>query len=331
MNSQANATPSYTPISKLRFEEFKLPFALNAPKSWLKFSPKSEQIAVAYQENANVDIFDVITGQLQAKLIKPKQARISRGVNYLSWSPNGKLFAVSYQDNTSLVWDVSVITAPRVVLTIDQPATVFNISWSPDSNQLAFAYTNAETIISVWDLTSKNVTESFPKEIRQIQWSPNGKWIAVLKWGLAGELIDYSTRNTILTLSPSIKDGFVLNQIAASWSPDSQRLIVVDCNATSADCIVWFQDITDSKHILGSDSSSTTLGIGEFAWQPNSSIVATNSGESVINIWDANSGTLLSTIDTLENRAASLDWNFDGTILAAVTADGSTRAWKTIN
>ncbi|PSN29044.1 hypothetical protein C0J52_27953 [Blattella germanica] len=80
--------------------------------------------------------------------------------------------------------------------------------------------------------------------------------------------------------------------------------------------------------------------IGSYcAWNSMTDLLATASKNTKARIWDINAGvprssTILNhalTIDgtLLEKPVSSVDWNFDGTLLATGSMDGFTRIWTT--
>jgi WD40 repeat protein len=325
-----NNTLTPTPSKSIQFEEVNLPFLKHAfSLSWFRWNPTNYQVAVAYNENVDVSIFDASSNQLLFKLIKPSPSRTSESVSQLSWSPNGHLLAVGFQDEAIFVWDMTA-SSPRIISTIHETGPIMPINWSPNSQRLVFSFSDGpdEPQLSIWSLISNQVVETLPRGDRVFLWSPNGKEIALLKSGQDGEVIDSRTRAVAFGLPRSSKDGWILNQIAMSWSPDSQRLIGIDCNGTSSECIVWFRNLADSTLLLASNSETTTLGADQLVWRSTGDLVATNSGQNLLNIWNPKTGTLLATIDSYDERVASLDWSCDGQTLVTITQSGVPRIWK---
>lgn len=154
-------------------------------------------------------------------------------------SPDGTRVAfVTHQDLSGPlrlgVLDLAKSGAPRIVETGDSDA--FSPAWSPDGRRLAYLHAHRKNVTVVQqepDGKPESLTDIFPESsgvvARQLDWSPDGRFLAVSTKSAADEpfrieLIHISEkRNTVLTTPPELSDG----DFQPRFSPDGTKLAFV--------------------------------------------------------------------------------------------------------
>lgn len=163
---------------------------------------------------------------------------LATGISFYSgftWSPDGRYVASLKLDDRGGVEDYEI-----VVLDLAQPypngrdsvyltentAHDFLPTWSPDSKQMAFISPQTVHILDIetGEEHSLDVTGS----IREMAWSPNGRWIAFARDDTNGtnlHVIDLWSDNPSKTrmLLGSAESG----QLSLTWTPDSQYITLV--------------------------------------------------------------------------------------------------------
>lgn len=86
-----------------------------------------------------------------------------------------------------------------------------------------------------------------------------------------------------------------------------------------------------SWETLWVDSSSHVGYVFYVSWSPDGSKIATASCDKTIKIWEANSGTVKSTLKGHTQCVRSVEWSPDGTRLASSADDGTIKIWDTSN
>ncbi|NJL49625.1 MAG: hypothetical protein HC929_22075 [Leptolyngbyaceae cyanobacterium SM2_5_2] len=156
--------------------------AAGSPLAW---SPDGTQLAFyegRYPEQ-RINLIDIASGN--RRLLTPEDGfQIYR--SHLVWSPNGRYLAF-YQphnppySNQEVVALIEVATGERQILT--RPGFYNALSWSPDSQQLAFAAGDQleQQALFRLELESKEFTALTPQPFQTIldsYWAPQGDWIA---------------------------------------------------------------------------------------------------------------------------------------------------------
>ncbi|HVS36270.1 MAG TPA: protein kinase, partial [Gemmataceae bacterium] len=104
---------------------------------------------------------------------------------------------------------------------------------------------------------------------------------------------------------------------AVAWSPDGKML--------AAQSVVGMVDIWDPEtgRLLQTIRAGPSRAL---AWSPDGARLATG-GDKKINLWETQTGKLVSALDGQTGEARALAWSPDGKTVAAVAADKLVRLW----
>jgi Tol biopolymer transport system component/DNA-binding winged helix-turn-helix (wHTH) protein len=174
------------------------------------------------------------------------------------------------------VLDLVQTSAPRMIATDEGDA--FSPAWSPDGRRLAYLHAYGQTVtLVVQEPEGKpgDLTEVFPESCgvvaRRLDWSPDGRFLAVSNKSVADEpfrieLINIAEkRKTVLTTPPELSDG----DFQPRFSPDGTKLAFVRSRST-ATMDVLFAPIPGGDPVAVTDGK---LPCGDVDWTPDSHAV----------------------------------------------------------
>jgi WD40 repeat protein len=152
------------------------------PVTALAWRPNGQEIAFSTASLAS-NAGTVFTWNIDSKRLSTfysSSSAISAGdINSISWSPDGKLLAAGFADGNLRIWDM---LRNRILNTIVYEDEIKDLTWSPDSQRIAFGgwSLSDDVPVKVWSLSSNQVTLTFPHKdnVNAIAWSPNGNYIA---------------------------------------------------------------------------------------------------------------------------------------------------------
>ena len=116
------------------------PFSIGGELARIAFEPNGKRILVAGWNGA-ITVADARTGRVDAVLTDQ-----TRGVDEITWSPDGRYFASASLDHTARVWDARTL---RVLRIMRHPDPVYGVSFTPDSRSVVTI--DAANVVRVWD------------------------------------------------------------------------------------------------------------------------------------------------------------------------------------
>lgn len=233
-----------------------------------EWSPTGEKIAaIGHKVEYEPKLFVISLVEEQAKLLTQGNWDITN----FSWSPDGTKIAFvgePYGDSIENqgVWVVDLRTgAVDLLVSADQlGGGVGDIDWSPNSNRLALIVLDRLSgmdLVKILDMSTLEEETLYRgsseyAEIREVEWSPTGEWIAIISdGGLAVVLlkVDRSETRSLqiaskirTSLKWTAQDRFSYRGL--SWLPGGQWLAVLIYSAVpdgtialtpmSGDCII---------------------------------------------------------------------------------------------
>ena len=274
-------------------------------------------------------------------------------VNDVCYSPDGTSFA-SAGDKSIKLWDA---TTGAEIMSLEGPAAVARISFSPDGARLAAGYD--DNAIRIWGPKMGRVETELAGhtgKITDLTFSPNGELLASSDYDAIVKIWDMRKNEEISTLKGHTytvtgvafsSDGKLLASVARQvklWdvatgkeiaslpvehtnsigygvacSPDGARLAV----ANQLSIELW--DV-HTREKLSKISGHSDL-INRVQFSPDGARLATSSRDGTIKLWDAKSGQELATLKGHGSWVNSISFSPSGTRLVSASHDNTVKLW----
>jgi WD40 repeat protein len=244
----------------------------------------------------------------------------------VSWSPDGSRLAVTayptIQIFDTLTWEL-LLTIP------DAPA--YSTEWSPDGTMLAGVRGGRGENVLIWDASTGNLLEEMSRLmpnhqwaviVHDLAWHPDSTRIVtdsgwkqkdlMLLWNLSEDRIPQS----FVSIAPKISASDWMDIASIEWSRNGRWLLTDGSDGNSpSQSIIRLWDATTGEAIR------TIYPAFNPVWGPSDQEFAGLSIENnhrTINIWDTNTGEVLSSFKAPDNGIFNLSWNFDSNMLAGI-------------
>ncbi len=318
---------------------------LDAFDAYVAFSPDGRTLATGIRgENpappGELKLWDVATGELLATM-----RGHSSGIIAVAFSPDGRTVATGGLDNTVRVWDVAS-AALRGTLR-GHRSEVVEIVFSPDGRTLASSAafpSRGATLrdsdeIRLWDVETgqergvlqfENLDRT---DIYALAFSPDGRGLVTGSSHTDRDSGEITGRVTMWDLAtgewePIHRDrlGAIL---AVAFSPDGNTLA---SGGVSRIPRLWDVASGDRLHQLPRQRD----WVYALAFSPDGEILVTGAGNTrarartspgTLTLWDAASGTMITTIDTDNHGVTSVAFSPDGRQLAVGIFEGNTKVF----
>jgi WD40 repeat protein len=321
----------------------------------LAYSPDGKAIATGYA-NGRVEYFDV---QLDANgkpsinrrpvILNAHQGTV-KSVRFV----DAKTLASCGTDGLVRIWNMSTDAAQAVDLT---KSTMYNLKLSPDGSRLLYVCRNEFFLV---DMDSGKVICRHTRpgaDYREPAWSPKGDKTAVCCADSASvEIFDHTGQ-----VLHSISHGKPPEAVA--FSPDGSLVAIVSpqqlqfCRSDDGQEI-FRQPLNQSENNVAFSHDGSRLACGgrfdavvifdvnkrqllrELAagrnttcltFSPDDSLLATGHFDSVIRLWNVETGQLRAELVGHERSPFDLAFSPDGHTLLSSAADGSIRVWSVEN
>ncbi len=288
----------------------------------VRYSPVGDRIATASNVDGTARIWDAVTGEMRLSLP-------GLGVELLgvAWSSDGNSFTVNGPRHYT-IWDVS-----------DQPlnlsghtANILDGEWSPDG--MLVATSSFDNTARIWDAVTGEELHVLDhgNQVWMLDWSPDSTRIVTASSGGTARIWDVISGELVNEVQLSPSDVILFS---ARWSPDSTRIINGDMTSHNT---VWDANTGETLAILDFDAVRPLLGSTSHcvlfgpSWSPDSRRIATGCSTSGdmpapgVLIWDAATGELLKSFESVYNGAARVDWSPDGTRITAASSSTASNA-----
>lgn len=230
-------------------------------KYWDMTAAKGEPATVVLNERARYD-----AESRKKKMPEPVEVKVQAQKHYLellshkdwilglSMTPDGKTLVSGDDKGIVIVWDRA---AGKEVRRWKMPGWAWGLGVSPDgkfatiSERIPLVFdSGARSGLKIWNTETGEVKADFSKEIKErmcsAAYSPDGKWLAVLRGGesngLAGKitLLDPATGKKIRETSPGHLDGGT----DLAFHPDGKHIF-----SSGRDTLVKIWRLEDGKHV----------------------------------------------------------------------------------
>jgi WD40 repeat protein len=317
----------------------------------VQWSPDGTAIAASSDEAAMPSLRAAGPGptisfwQVQAGKPRLVLSGLSDWLYGLAWNPNGQLLAVAtgyfgspdypipsgsglyprwWQRNAVGLYDAS--TGKRRLALDDAAAPLM---WHPDGKRLVTGSTKSEAV--VWEATASRRLAVFPmpRESWTLEWSPDGKALAIAEPGPVYTLWDVEMRKPRATITPP--PGYYST---FAWSPNGATIAI----AASDHTVGLYDPVTGTRrHTLVLRSLTRFDRVGGFlasgksawlAWRPDGRVLATAAADGgTLKLWDAQSGRLQAILATPTRALTGLAWSPYGRTVAAAIREQHVVLW----
>jgi eukaryotic-like serine/threonine-protein kinase len=195
---------------------------INHPGDCVSFSPDGKRIAAT--DGNDIQVWDVSSCKELMTL-----SGHERGIESISYSPDGTKIVSGGKDKTVRVWDA--MTGVEIMTLREHGAEavewyeklVSSVAFSPDGKRIIISG-SFNNKVRIWDVETgvKVMTLEHPQWVSDIAFSPDGKQIASA--GAHSLLIwDATTGSKLLSLA--VDRGFYHEVISVAFSPDGKRVV----------------------------------------------------------------------------------------------------------
>lgn len=268
----------------------------------------SELVSAGYDHIAR--FWDVTAGS------QIPERTVSKGADWVEWSPNGDYLASSRKGNT-FIWDA--MSGQQVAALEGEDLSNSNLAWSPDSEKLAIGGEGG--FVRVWQFGRHEEPDILPVSdipwVNGLTWSSDNTRLVVCG---SDSLQIWDIRELQQTAQQDTLDVW-----AASWSPDGTRLAVATRYGARVLSTANWQEVS---HLNMSTDPSENERLMDTSWSPDGNRLAAASTSGIVRVWDVNTNEMLLVLRGHTDWAESVAWSPDGTRLASVGRDGTLRVWN---
>ncbi|HYK83815.1 MAG TPA: serine/threonine-protein kinase [Ktedonobacteraceae bacterium] len=282
------------------------------------WSPDGIQVASS-SSDGSVQVWNAMTGN-------QNRAYKTVGASAIAWSPDGKRFAAGGIDYKVHIWDAAL--QYEVIPYINHLDRIRALSWSPDGRYIVsgggsiYESSNVKEpdfTLYIWNTTTGKcalIYKGHSMDVRAIQWSPNGKYIAS---GGNENVVQVWEATTGKRLYTYAKHANSIRTLA--WSSDSRRVV-----SGSLDNTVQIWDALTGNNVLSYRGHG--YSIEAIAWSPDGRQIASGGWDRTVQIWDATTGETIYTYKGHADSVQALSWSPDSKRIASGSRDKTVQVWQ---
>lgn len=297
----------------------------------LVWSPDSKYIATGMSQGTQVSairIVDATTGQ--------ELDQIFNGWPPLAWSPDGKMLASADLPGSSKVIIASAQTGQALTSFQSTNATIYQLTWSPDTSRLAVAGSEG---VEIWNATTGKKVLSYPTSASKliqpslvVAWSPDGEIIASAAAKNGHSLQFWNARSgQPLYYFPGT------SPTVAVWSPDGKKIATGSTRGQSPRVL----DSNTGQVLLATQAQLPLLpGLGQTAvrgalphaisWSPDNKYIAFADVQNQVQVWHVASKSHIYTYTKHSGPVLAVGWSPSGSYIASSSNDNTMRVWQAL-
>jgi WD40 repeat protein len=270
-----------------------------------KFAPDGRRIA-SISNDRTARIWDVTPSVPAVRLIRNNNSTWSA-----AFSPDGAKIVTAASDKKARVWDAE---SGALLMTLSHTAGLNKAGYSPDG-RLIVAVTEDSTA-RVWSATTGAMLMSFDEKGAQLSDAHvNPASTRLVTASRSGARIwDLKTGQLLMILLENKNVRSVL------FGPEGARVVTVSFDGTVQ---IWNAIDGNSVATLSGKSSMA-------AFSPDGAHVVTVSGSAAM-LWDASSGSPLSTLSEHDGQVTTASFSPDGSKVVTALADSTARIWDAVS
>ncbi len=283
------------------------------------WSPDGETLASG-SGDGTVKLWDTAGGEEASGDEKASLSGHSDVVRSVAWSPDGETLASASDDKTVKLWAVQ--SGEEKASFSGHLGSVESVAWSPDGETLASG--SWDESVKLWDAYSGEVKASLRDHsyyVSSLAWSPDGESLASGSWDKTVKLWNAQSGEVKATLS-----GHSHVVLSVAWSPDGEILASCEGGFRSEYAVkLWDVQSGEEKASLRGHSHEVT----SVAWSPVGETLASGSRDSMVKLWDAQSGKWEEKATLRGHLLAvrGVAWSPDGATLASASDDMTVKLW----
>lgn len=186
----------------------------------------------------------------------------------------------------------------------------------PDGKRLVYGGVDGDLV--VWDRETQRTLftiKAHDNWIIDIDWSPNGQWIASTGSRGLVKIWDADTGLEHKTLDAHS------DYVGACWSPDSAQLCT---SSNDGKAFIW--DVATGTRIRDLTDQATM----SIDWSPDGNQLAIALRDGAIKIWELSAENESILVESAGEEFKGMDWSPDSTRLAIGDSNGGVRIWNTM-
>jgi hypothetical protein len=237
-------------------------------------------------------------------------------------SPDGRWLAGSDAEGTTL-WDLPTRVQKGRLVNGEQYGEGLAV-FSPDAQIFAIRHSSRE--LKLWEVVTgrERATLSHADPIQSVQFSPDGKTLAV-RMGRFAVLGDWLVGRVVLWdvatgKSRATLRGHTVTAARVVFSPDGKTLATGEAGNLIS---LWDADKGTPRGSLAGHTSPVNV----LAFSPDGTRLASTAFDNVLKVWDLRQGRELASYRGHDNLIESLEFSPDGKLLATASRDNAVMLW----